>query len=55
MPRLESESVCVLHLTPERRVAAIAERTARNRGKNDRAPMRSAKSALRRKADMGRD
>ena len=38
MPRLESESVCVLHLTPERRVAAIAERTARSGGKNDRAP-----------------
>ena len=38
MPRLEGESVCVLHLTPERRVAAIAERC---RGKNDRAPSRA--------------
>ena len=28
MPRLEGERICVLHLTPERPVAAVAERTA---------------------------
>jgi hypothetical protein len=35
MPRLEGESVCVLHLTREdpRLVAVIAERTTRSRGK----------------------
>jgi hypothetical protein len=55
MPRLESESVCVLHLTPGRRVAAIPERTARGRGINDRAPNALTKSALRGKAEMGRD